>query len=244
MKLTVIGNCGPYPPKNGACSGYLLETEGAKILIECGSGVLSKLPNYCALEEITHIILSHLHYDHMGDIMVFKYAIEGKLKRGQKLNTIKLFLPNEPKDEFQKITSKDLFDVVIINDGLKTQINNLNISFARMNHPIPSYGVRIQEKEKVFVYSGDASYLNFPLEFVGDCDMFLCDSALLSSEKKTSDVSHLTSAEVGEIAKNARVKKLLITHFWPEANQEDNLKEAIGIFSHTEIAQIDKIYNI
>ena len=244
MKLTVIGNSGPYPPKDGACSGYLLETEDTKILIECGSGILSRLQNYCCIEDITHIILSHLHYDHMGDVMVLRYAIEGKRKRGQKLNAIKLFLPDAPVEEYKKIISKDLFDVTVIKDNLQVKINNLNVSFARMSHPIPSYGTRIQEGEKVFVYSGDASYFNFPLKFVSDCDMFLCDSALLSTEKKSSDVPHLTSAEVGEIAKNALVRKLLITHFWPEANKEDNLKEASAIFPQTEIAQLDKTYDI
>jgi len=244
MKLTVIGNCGPYPPKDGACSGYLLETEDAKILIECGSGVLSRLQNYCAIEDITHIILSHLHYDHMGDIMVLKYAIEGKRKRGENLRTIKIFLPNEPAEEFKKIISKDLFDVIEIKNNLKVNISNLNASFAKMSHPIPSYGVRIQKGEKVFVYSGDASYSNFPFSFVKDCDIFLCDSALLASEKKSPDVPHLTSAEVGKIAKDARVKRLLITHFWPEANKEDNLKEALAIFPQTEIAQQNKSYEI
>jgi len=244
VKLTVLGNYGPYPPKDGACSGYLLETEDAKILIECGSGVLSRLQNYCAIEEITHIILSHLHYDHMGDIMVLKYAIDGKRKRGQEINTIKLFLPDEPTEEYEKIVSKDLFDITVIKDNLKVRINNLIVTFARMNHPVPSYGARIQQEEKIFVYSGDASFSNFPTEFVRDCDVFLCDSALLASEKKSADVPHLTSAEAGEIAKNARVKKLLITHFWPEANKEENLKEASAIFSTTEIAQMDKTYEI
>lgn len=244
MKLTVIGNYGPYPPKDGACSGYLLETKKAKILIDCGSGVLSRVQGLCKIEEITHIILSHLHYDHMGDMMVLRYAIEGKRKKGQRLNTIKLFLPEEPVEEFTKITSKDLFDVTIIKDGLQTQMNDLLISFARMNHPIPSYGVKIQNKEKVFVYSGDASYTNFPLGFVKDCDLFLCDSALLASEKKSDDVPHLTSAEVGEIAKKCRVKKLLITHFWPEADKENNLREALAIFPQTEIALQNKTYEI
>lgn len=244
MKLTVLGNCGPYPPKDGACSGYLFETGDAKILIECGSGVLSRLQRFCKIEELTHIILSHLHYDHMGDMMVLKYAIEGKRKKGQNLNTIKLFLPEEPAEEFTKITSKDLFDVTVIEDNLQTQVNNLIISFARMNHPIPSYGVKIQDKEKVFVYSGDASNVNFPLDFVKECDMFLCDSALLASEKKSNDVPHLTSAEVGEIAKNSRVKKLLLTHFWPETDKKDYLKEALSIFPYTEIAQLDEVFEI
>lgn len=244
MRLTVLGNYGPYPAKDGACSGYLLESGDIKILLDCGCGVLSRLQKHSRIEDITHIILSHLHYDHMGDIMVLKYAIEGKLKRGQELNRIKLLLPAEPAEEFQKICSKDMFDVKVINDNTTIKINDLTVSFARMTHPVPSYGTRVQEKEKVFVYSGDASYMNFPLEFIKGCDVFLCDSALLTREKKNPDVPHLTSAEAGEIAEKGRVKKLLITHFWPEADINENLEESSKVFPQTEIASQDNIYEI
>ena len=43
LKLTILGCYGPYPKAGGACSGYLLEDETTKILIDCGNGVLSRL---------------------------------------------------------------------------------------------------------------------------------------------------------------------------------------------------------
>ena len=48
MKLTILGNRGPYPTPNGACSGYLLESEKTHILIECGTGVLAKMQHHIA----------------------------------------------------------------------------------------------------------------------------------------------------------------------------------------------------
>lgn len=41
MKVTVIGCWGGYPAAKEASSGYLLEHDGYKILMDCGSGVLS-----------------------------------------------------------------------------------------------------------------------------------------------------------------------------------------------------------
>ena len=43
MKLTVLGNNGPYPSKGGATSGYLLEFDDRLFLLDCGSGVFSNL---------------------------------------------------------------------------------------------------------------------------------------------------------------------------------------------------------
>ena len=43
MKLTILGKYGPYPQdSNSACSGYLVEHENVKILVDCGSGVIGK----------------------------------------------------------------------------------------------------------------------------------------------------------------------------------------------------------
>lgn len=76
MKLTVLGNQGAAPGAGGVCSGYLLENDNAKVLIDCGSGVLANLQKVCKVSELDAIILTHLHSDHMSDMMVLKYTIE------------------------------------------------------------------------------------------------------------------------------------------------------------------------
>ena len=45
MKLTILGNNGPYPCASGACSGYLLSSDSGatNVLIDCGAGVLANL---------------------------------------------------------------------------------------------------------------------------------------------------------------------------------------------------------
>lgn len=67
MRLTVIGYWEAYPDKNEATSRYLLQGDKYNILIDCGSGVLSKVQNYIDLTEIDTIILSYYDGDHAGD---------------------------------------------------------------------------------------------------------------------------------------------------------------------------------
>ena len=40
LELTIIGNQGPYSGPGGACSGYLVRSQGATVLIDCGPGVM------------------------------------------------------------------------------------------------------------------------------------------------------------------------------------------------------------
>lgn len=68
MKLTILGSGSPEAYVRRASSGYLLEVNSDRILFDCGGGVfdnllrLGKLPS-----DITHLVFSHLHSDHMMD---------------------------------------------------------------------------------------------------------------------------------------------------------------------------------
>ena len=76
MIITCLGTGSPEPSLKRASSGYLVEVENKKILIDCGGGVFGRLleaglfPN-----QITHVIFSHLHSDHMLDYPRLIHAI-------------------------------------------------------------------------------------------------------------------------------------------------------------------------
>ena len=78
MRLTILGNNGPYPAPGGACSGYLLESDSGRtsLLLDCGPGVLAQLTQRVAVEDLDAIALSHLHYDHMSDMLPLHYALQ------------------------------------------------------------------------------------------------------------------------------------------------------------------------
>ena len=77
MKLTVLGCNGPYPAPGGACSGYLLQEGDTGVLRDCGAGVLAQLEKHMPPQNLTAIVLSHLHYDHMSDMLPLIYRCPG-----------------------------------------------------------------------------------------------------------------------------------------------------------------------
>jgi len=54
----------------------------------------------------------------------------------------------------------------------------------------------------------------------------MLDAGLLSKDKKSDNVPHLTARECGLVAKEAGVSMLLLTHFWPEDDVSNHLAEA------------------
>src|SRR2546422_840776 len=79
MKLTILGKWSPYPPAGGACPGYLVEADGVRILLDCGSGVVSSLHRFGTAFDLNAIVISHLHPDHFTDI----YPLRNELAYGR-----------------------------------------------------------------------------------------------------------------------------------------------------------------
>lgn len=68
MRLTVLGSGSPEAYARRASSGYLLEIGADRILFDCGGGVFDNLLRSGRMPtDITHIVFSHLHSDHMMD---------------------------------------------------------------------------------------------------------------------------------------------------------------------------------
>ena len=75
MQITILGKSPSWPDAGGACSGYLVETAGTKLLVDCGSGIFGKLRERIDYAEIDAIVISHFHGDHCLDLMPYAYAL-------------------------------------------------------------------------------------------------------------------------------------------------------------------------
>ena len=76
MRLTVIGCSGSYPGSDAACSAYLVEHDGFRLLLDLGNGSLGTLQNHLDPREIDALYLSHLHGDHWLDLVSLAYVRE------------------------------------------------------------------------------------------------------------------------------------------------------------------------
>lgn len=223
MRLKVIGYWGGYPKKNEASSGYLLEHNGFHLLIDCGSGVLSKLQNYLEPEEIDAVIISHYHPDHIADIGVLQHArlIQGFL--GKEFDTLPVYGHDLNLHEFEKLTYKTITKGIAYNPNQSITIGPFSITFLQTNHPVACYAMRIEVDGKVIVYTADTSFKEELIDFCHEADILLCECNLYGGQNGQG-AGHMTSIDAGTLAEQANVKKLILTHL-PQFGELSQLLE-------------------
>ena len=211
MKLTIIGFWGGYPKQNGASSGYLLEHEGFKLLIDCGSGVLAKMQNLIEPEDLDAVLISHYHPDHIADIGVLQHArlIQGFL--GKSFPTLPIYGHPLDQTEFAKLTYKEITkgNAYSPNEALTT--GPFKVSFLKTDHPAPCFAMRIEADGKSLVYTGDSSFKEEFIEFGKDADLLLCECNFYQHQNGKS-AGHMNSIDAGKFAESAGVKQLILTH--------------------------------
>jgi ribonuclease BN (tRNA processing enzyme) len=213
MKLTILGNNGAYPRANGACSGYLLENDQAKVIMDLGAGTLSNLMSIDDASDLDAILLSHLHWDHISDLFVLQYLLE---KRDQ---VVPVYLPESPANIYQMIADIKSFDVHPIHDGDEVTIKNMTFTFKKMRHPVEDYAIKaVDDNGKACLYTGDTGICDALTDFVEGVHTMLCDCTYVDNPDENK---HLSAGQAAEIAEKAGVRHLILTHFNPELNPRD-----------------------
>jgi len=236
VKLTCIGKYGPYPKAGESCTCFLLVHNGKNIVIDMGCGALPKLLSVLPVCDIDALILSHLHSDHMGDALTLRYALEVDKKMGRRTQPLPVYLPAEPAAESSLLSSHAMMEAQYITDGMKIRLFDMDVAFAEMPHPVPSYAMSFEADGRKFVYSGDTRDNDRLAGFAAGADLFVMEAALLEKDK-TPAAPHVSAKDAGRIAKEAGVKRLLVTHLLPEYDPEDVMSEVRESYPSAEMIQ-------
>lgn len=247
MKLKILGTQSPYNTPGHNCPGFLIKDNNTNLMLDCGSGSHSLLNFPNDLQNLS-IILTHLHRDHYNDIYNLQYSslVFHNQKRIEK--PLNIFLPSTPKSIHDDILEEpDAFAKYYdINQSSNLQIGNMKISFCPTDHPRETYAVKVQNGNRTIVYTSDTSFSskNKLVQFAKGADILICESSLLKEHRFPEICSHLTAYQAGTIAKEANVKGLILTHFWPEEPVQKYASEAKQVFPNVIPAVEGKIIDI
>ncbi len=220
MKCTIIGYWGGYPAAGGATSAYLLEENNFKLLIDAGSGALSKLQHYTEASELDAVILSHYHHDHVADIGVLQYArLVSSYITGQK-NILPIYGHTANDSSFAALTHHFTKGVAYDPEEM-LEVGPFQITFIETKHPVPCYGMRITNGEHVIVYTADTAYQKNWADFAKGADLLITDCNFYADQDGAA-AGHMTSKEGAMIAEEANVKQLILSHL-PQYGELDQL---------------------
>ncbi len=179
MKLTVLGGAGGWPPAGGACSGYLIEHDGFRLLVDPGYAVLPRLLELVPAEAVDAVLVSHRHPDHVADLNPLlrarvmgggspsrlpTYALPDTLGRGAGTG------PDRGGDAtpatIRGFEAGDAF-----------RIGPFAIESRRLPHPAPNAGFRITADGRSLTYTGDAAPSDDLVELARDTDLLLAEAS-------------------------------------------------------------------
>ncbi|MGT2771942.1 MBL fold metallo-hydrolase [Streptococcus marimammalium] len=213
MKVTTLGCWGAYPYQDGGTTSYLITgSDGFQLLMDVGSRAINELEKEISPLALDAVIISHYHPDHIADLgVLFHYRLLYPKTLWQP-KLLPVYGHDEDKNEFAKLSFPDVAKGIAYNVSGVEIIGPFEITFIKTVHPVPCYAMRIKERttDQVLVFTGDTGYFDGLADFTKDADLFLADVYLF--EGNENHFAHLTSKEAGQIAKEAEVKKLVLTH--------------------------------
>jgi ribonuclease BN (tRNA processing enzyme) len=226
VKLTVVG-CSPAWPNPGrAHSGYLLEHEGGRLLVDCGPGVLSRLREAEGWPVVDAIAITHTHLDHCGDLVAWLWA-QLHVPAAMAAAAPAVWVPPGAHDDLRGMASRfdEVFAVREYVDRATFTAAGFSITpYAVSHYDQPTFGLRVEANGKRVAFSADTGPTDSLVELAADADVFLCEATLDEAEPEPR--GHLTPAEASAAALAARTHRLLLVHRPVELDTADGLELA------------------
>jgi ribonuclease BN (tRNA processing enzyme) len=227
MELIVLGSGTGVPTLRRGSPAYAVKAAGRLIMLDLGSGACRGLLRYgLSFSQIDIIALTHLHPDHIGDLVGFLFATHYSLGYTREV-PFSLLAAQGFRNFYEKLKAafgpwveppEGMMDIWELKSNAPDEVifEGLTIRSAPVNHIEGSLAYRLEADDKVLVYSGDTDESDSLVELARGADLFILESA-----NPFKVPGHLTPAEAGRLAARAGVKNLLLTHFYPPCDEID-----------------------
>jgi ribonuclease BN (tRNA processing enzyme) len=228
MKLTIIGSGTVVPDGKRNSASYFLETDDARIMIDCGAGSLHGLDRYkLPWQRMTHLFVSHFHVDHVGELASLFFAFKHAL-RDERTASFTLVGPrglDRVMNGLEEAFGSDLFEpkfpvtVRLLDPGARMQIGrDASLAVAKTPHTDESLAVRIESNNRAICYTGDTEYSEELIEFFSRADVLISEC---SFRERKEGVRHLSIKDVATMASRAEVARLVVTHFYFDVDESE-----------------------
>ena len=229
MRVHVVGCSPAWPNPGGAQSGYLVEEDGRRLLLDCGPGVLPRLRRLEPWPRLDAIVITHFHLDHWGDLV--PWAFGGLFGAGREQEPPELWLPHGGREVIHGLDPVlyanailELFDVHEYEEETEFTVAGFELVAYRMLHyALESYGLRVSDGDRTLAYSADSAPCEGLVELARDADLFLCEATQAEDDPAPM---HLCASDALAVAERAGARRLVLIHRPVELPQPDGCEVA------------------
>ena len=210
----MLGSCGAFPEPGRACSGFALDWDGYRLVLDLGYATLPRLLAHWPDGGLDAAVITHEHPDHCIDLHgLFRLRFYGPAG-GPRLP---LYCPPGVLDRLEGLEPDvDLTAVFDLHPLPGTyQVGPFELTGLPLPHFVPNAGIRLQAGGTGLAYSGDTGPDPLLAELGRDADLFIVEATDREGETQRPVRNLMTSAEAGRWARQAGARRLMITHFWP-----------------------------
>lgn len=259
----MLGKSPSWQDADGACSGYLVEDGDTCVLVDCGSGVFSKLRRFCDYVDVDAIVITHMHADHFLDLIPYACALTYAprqqpvpLERSPGTDDParpRLHVPPGATEVLNTIAGAGsqpylLDKAFAISEYAPDEtlaVGLLSIAFQPVPHYLPSNAIQVRGADGGrFTFGADHGPTDALEGFADDSDLLILEATLPRPEGE-GPRGHLTPQEAGEHATRVNAGRLVLTHISDELDADAALAEAQRAFAGpVEVAHEGAVYEV
>ncbi|MGC1211927.1 MAG: MBL fold metallo-hydrolase [Micromonospora sp.] len=216
MRITVLGGLGAWPTARQACSGFLVEDESFRLLIDPGYATLQPLLARVTAAQVDAVYVSHGHPDHCADLQPLLRARVLVDRAGPPLP---VYAPTGSLDRLLAIDEPGLVDGAYrlhgFEPGESFGVGPLTVETRALPHWVLNAGARFTGRNAVLAYTGDTGASPDLVELARNVDLLIAEATYVDSIPDHHAGNLSSAAEVGRYAALAGARRVLLTHLWP-----------------------------
>jgi len=219
VRVTVLGGAGAWPSDGQACSGYLVEYDGFRLLMDPGYAVTPLLDPL----RLDAVFVSHGHPDHCADL---NPLLRGRILAGPPVPPLPVYALPGAVDAVLALDGPRMMagacTLVEVEPGASFGIGPFTATTRLLPHHVANLGIRLAAAGGgpsaggvSLAYTGDTGPSPEIVPLARGVDLLIAE-ATYPEAVPPPDTPHLSSArQAGEYAEAAGVGSLLLTHLWP-----------------------------
>lgn len=243
MRFTVLGKSPAWEDAGGACSSYLVEERGYRLLIDCGNGAFAKLRERLEYGRVDELLISHVHADHILDLVPFAYALTLGPEPAEGRRRPRLWLPPGGLGQLRTLVSvwgsdgliDAAFEPLEYEVEARLALGGLELSLHEVPHFALTHAVELAAPAGGrLVYGADCRYNEKLIEAARGAAVLLAEATLPEPEPDSVpelERGHMSPLDAGRLAAAAGVERLVLTHISDQLDPDVALAAAREAFA-------------